>query len=118
MDIVYLKHLTVDTVIGVWDWERRIRQTLIMDLDLGVDTSAAGATDDLVHTVDYQAVADRISTYTEESRFQLVEALAENIARIVLEEFAVKWLRLRVTKQGVLRHVREVGVIIERGVKS
>ena len=118
MDIVYLNHLTVDTVIGVWDWERRIRQTLIMDLELGVDASAAGASDDLTDTVDYQAVTDRVIAFTASSEFKLIEALAEHIGRIVLSEFKVQWLRLRINKQGVVRHVRDVGVVIERGDRT
>ena len=118
MDIVYLRHLTVDTVIGVWEWERRIRQTLIMDLELGVDTVAAAASDDLTYTVDYKAVSDRIMEFTAASEFKLIEALAENIARILQSEFKVQWLRLRVNKQGVVRHVRDVGVVIERGQRT
>src|SRR5262249_45491874 len=95
MDIIYLQHLTGDTVIGVWDWERRIRQTLIMDLELGVDTARAGASDDLTATVDYKAVTDRVTSFTAASGFKLIEALAENIARIVLSEFPVQWIKVR-----------------------
>ena len=115
MDIIYLHNLKVDTVIGVWDWERRIRQTLVMDVDLGVDTARAGATDALEYTVDYQAVTERIIAFTAQSTFKLIEALAENIAKIVLTEFAVRWIRVRINKQGVVRHVRDVGIVIERG---
>jgi dihydroneopterin aldolase len=118
MDIIYLHDLTVDTVIGLWDWERRIRQTLIIDLQLGVDAGAAGASDDIGHTVDYKAVSDRVIAYTAASEFKLIEALAENIARILLSEFAVKWARVRINKQGVVRNVRDVGIIIERGQRN
>jgi len=114
MDIVYLRDLRVDALIGVWDWERRIRQTLVMDLDLGTDTARAGDSDDLTHTIDYKAVSDRIIAFTRASEFKLIEALGEHLARVVLEEFDVSWLRLRINKQGVLRDVRDVGIVIER----
>ena len=115
MDIIYLQHLTVDTVIGVWEWERRIRQTLIFDLELGLDTRQAGETDELQYTVDYKAVTDRVRDFARDSQFKLIEALAENITRILLAEFPVQWVRLKINKQGVVRHVRDVCVIIERG---
>ena len=102
MDIIYLKHLTVDTVIGVWEWERRIRQTLILDLELGLDTRQAGETDDLQYTVDYKAVTDRVRDYARDSQFKLIEALGENITRILLAEFPVHWVRLQINKQGVV----------------
>lgn len=118
MDTIYLRDLRVDTVIGVWDWERRIRQTLIMDIELGCDTSRAGASDDLTDTIDYKAVCDRIMAFTRDSEFQLIEALAEGIASTVMQEFQLPWLRLSINKQGVLRHVRDVGIIIERGSRE
>ncbi len=118
MDIIFLHHLTVDTVIGVWEWERRIRQTLILDLDLGVDTRRAGETDDLAYTVDYKAVTDRVREFARAADFKLIEALAEHIAGIVLKEFPVRWVRVRINKQGIVRHVRDLGVIIERGERD
>jgi len=118
MDIIYLHHLTVDTVIGLWDWERQIRQTLVIDLELGVNTGAAGANDDIAHTVDYKAVSDRVIAHTTASEFKLIEALAESIARILLSEFAIEWTRVRINKQGVVRNVRDVGIIIERGQRD
>ena len=118
MDIIFLHHLTVDTVIGVWEWERRIRQTLILDLDLGVDTARAGDTDDLSFTVDYKAVTDRVRDFCRDANFKLIEALAEHIARIVLGEFPVRWVRIKINKQGIVRHVRDLGVIIERGARD
>ena len=118
MDIIYLQHLSVDTVIGVWEWERRIRQTLILDLELGLDTRQAGATDDLQYTVDYKAVTDRVRDFARVSEFKLIEALAENITRILLAEFPLRWVRLKINKQGVVRHVRDVCVIIERCARA
>ena len=118
MDIIYLNQLRIDTVIGVWEWERKIRQTLIMDIQLGTDIAAAGASDDINDTVDYKAVSDRVMAFTRESNFALIEALAEGITRIVLDEFDVKWIRLSINKQGVVRHVRDVGIVIERGERD
>lgn len=115
MDIVYIHDLRIETTIGVFDWERRIRQTLVIDLDLGNDNRKAASRDDLADTIDYGAVAGRVRTFVEASEFQLVETLAERIAEILLGEFALPWLRLKITKQGAVRGVRDVGVIIERG---
>jgi dihydroneopterin aldolase len=114
MDIVFLHNLRVDAIIGVWAWERRVRQTLTIDLDLGTDSTRAGASDDIADTVDYKAVSDRVHAFVSASEFNLLEALAGNVARIVLGEFAIDWVRVRITKQGVLRHTRDVGVLIER----
>jgi dihydroneopterin aldolase len=115
MDIVFLDELRVDTVIGVWEWERRVTQTLLLDLELGTDMHCAGRSDDLRDTVDYQAVRDRIVEVTRESRFELIEALGERLTSMLLEDFAVAWVRLRIRKLGVLRDVQAVGIIIERG---
>lgn len=115
MDIIYLRQLRVDALIGVWDWERCIRQTLIMDIELGTDMRAAGGSDDLADTVDYQAVCDRITSFTRESDFHLIEALGAGIVDTIRREFEVPWMRLSITKQGVLKQVREVGIVIERG---
>ena len=118
MDIIYLHDLRIDTVIGVFDWERRIRQTVILDLDMAADIHRAAVSDDLADTLNYKAVAKRLIEFVGRSEFQLVETLAEKVAELVLEEFAVSWLRLRVNKQGAVRGARDVGVIIERGQRS
>lgn len=117
MDIIFINDLRVDTVIGVWEWERRIRQTLVMHVEMGVDISFAGETDDLSKTVDYKAVNDRVRSFTSKSEFKLVETLAEKISEIILKEFGVRWLKLTISKQGVLDDVKDVGIIIERGVR-
>ncbi len=118
MDIIYIRELRVETVIGVYDWERRIRQPVVMDLQMAADIRRAAATDNIDDTLDYKAVAKRVIAFVEGSRFQLVETLAERIAEIVLKEFRVEWIRLEVNKKGAVRGARDVGVIIERGHKS
>lgn len=115
MDIIYLHDLKIETVIGVFDWERRVRQTVVLDLDMAADIRRAAASDAIDDTLDYKAVAKRLIEFVGGSEFRLVETLAERSAEIVLREFAVPWLRLRVNKQGAVRGARDVGVIIERG---
>jgi len=115
MDIIYLKDLRIETVIGLYEWEKRIRQTLILDLEMATDIRAAAASDAIADTLDYKAVSDRVVGFVQESRFQLIETPAEQVATIILREFDVPWLRLRINKKGALRSVRDVGVLIERG---
>ncbi len=117
MDIVYLNDLRVDTVIGVYDWERRTRQTIILDIEMGTDIRRAAETDSIEHTLDYKAVAKRLFAYIGASEFELVETLAERVASVLLDEFQVRWCRIRLNKKGAVRGVRDVGVIIERGQK-
>jgi len=118
MDIVYLNDLKIETVIGVFDWERRIKQTISLDLEMGTDIARAAATDSIEETLDYKSVAKRLITFVEESRFQLVETLAERVAGIILDEFGVPWVRVRVNKRGAVRFAGDVGVVIERGERS
>ncbi|MEW8038855.1 MAG: dihydroneopterin aldolase [Candidatus Thiodiazotropha endolucinida] len=115
MDIVFIRDLRVDTVIGIYDWERKIRQTVIFDLEMGTDIAKAAATDDIEDTLDYKAVSKRLVSFVRESEFQLVETLAERCAGIVLQEFRVPWVRLTLNKVGAVSAARDVGVIIERG---
>ena len=114
MDIVFLRGLRVDAVIGVYGWERQIRQTLSLDLELATDVAAAAASDDIGDAVDYYAVSKRVTAFVEASEFRLVETLAERVAELVLTEFSVSWLRLTVAKPGALRDCQSVGVSIER----
>ena len=115
MDIVYLRELRVETVIGIYEWERRIRQPVIIDLEMAADVRRAASTDNIDDTLNYKAVAKRVIAFAEGSQFQLVETLAERVAEIVMNEFHVPWLRLEVNKKGAVRGARDVGVIIERG---
>lgn len=118
MDIIFLHNLKVDTVIGIFDWERKIRQSVVIDLDMGFDIRKAAASEDIEDTLNYKSVAKRIIAFVEAAEFQLVETLAERIAGIVLDEFPVPWVRVRLNKQGAVRGARDVGVIIERGNKD
>lgn len=114
MDIIFLHGLEIETVIGVNDWERKIKQTVVIDLDLGASISRAAASDDIDDTLSYKLVSKRLTEYVGDCRFGLVETLAERIAELVLNEFEVPWLRLKVNKRGAVRGARDVGVIIER----
>lgn len=118
MDIIYLHDLRIDTVIGIFDWERRVRQAVILDLDMAVDIRKAAASENIADTLDYKAVAKRLTDYVGNNQFQLVETLAERVAEIILTEFGVSWVRLRVNKKGAVRGAMDVGVIIERGKSS
>ena len=115
MDIIYISQLRVETVIGVYEWERHIRQVVLLDLEMATDVARAAATDNIADALNYKAVAKRVAAFVEGTRFQLVETLAERVAERVLDEFGVPWVRLRVCKEGALRGVTEVGVLIERG---
>ncbi len=117
MDIVYIEGLSVETVIGVYDWERDIRQQLVLDLELAGDNRRAAATDGIDEALDYAAISSRLMTYIEGSEFQLIETLAEKVAELVLAEFPVPWLRLKLAKPGAVAEAQSVGVLIERGEK-
>lgn len=114
-DIVFIRDLRVETVIGIYDWERAIRQTVSVDLDMATDVAKAAGSDAIADALDYKAVAKRLIAFIGASEFQLVETLAERCAAIVMEEFGVSWLRLRIAKPGAVRGSREVGVEIRRG---
>lgn len=118
MDITFLHGLKVDCVIGIWDWERRTRQPVVIDLDMGADVARAAASDDIQDAVDYKAVSKRLIEFVGQSEFQLVETLAERVAGIVREEFHVPWVRVRINKAGAVRNARDVGIIIERGTRD
>jgi len=115
VDVVYIRDLRIETVIGIFGWEREVRQTVSLDLEMAADIRAAAASDRIEDALDYKAVAKRIIAHVQESRCQLVERLAEEVARIVTEEFGVPWVRLRLSKPGALRGAADVGLVIERG---
>jgi dihydroneopterin aldolase len=115
MDIVFLRDLRIDTVIGIYGWERRVRQTLVFDLEMSADIARAAASDQIEDTLNYKSVAKRLMQFVGESEFQLVETLAERCAQIIREEYGVRWVRLTLNKKGAVRGASDVGVIIERG---
>ena len=115
MDRVFIEDLRIQTVIGVFDWEREITQTISLDLQMAFDINRAAKSDNIADTLDYKSVSKRLIQFVESSEFQLVEALAEHCAQIVLDEFPVNWLRLKLSKPGAVRGSSAVGVIIERG---
>jgi dihydroneopterin aldolase len=113
-DTIFLHDLRIETVVGIWDWERKIRQTVSIDLEMGADVGRAAQHDDIEHTLNYKAVAKRIQSFVGESEFQLVETMAERIADVILTEFDVPWVRVTVNKPGAIRGARDVGVKIYR----
>ena len=113
-DIIFLSDLKVQTVIGIWDWERAIKQTVGIDLEMATDIRKAAASDSIEDTLDYKSVAKRIIEFVEQSSFQLVETMAEQIAGIIMDEFGVPWVKVRLSKPGAIRGSREVGILIER----
>ena len=117
-DIVYIRDLQIMTIIGIYDWERETKQIVSIDLEMATDIAKASESDDIEDAINYKAVGKRIIKFVEESEYQLVETLAEKVAQIVLNEFAVKWLRLRVGKPGALRGAKDVGLVIEREISD
>jgi 7,8-dihydroneopterin aldolase/epimerase/oxygenase len=118
MDIIYLNALKIETVIGIYGWERQIKQTVVLDLAMATDIRQAATTDRIEDTLNYKAVAKRLVEFVSHSDFQLLETLAESIAEIVMTEFSVPWIRVQLNKPGAVRGARDVGVIIERGKQS
>ncbi|MDG2107659.1 MAG: dihydroneopterin aldolase [Woeseiaceae bacterium] len=118
MDKIFLSELKIDTVIGIFEWERRIRQAVIIDLEMSADITKAAMTDNVIDTLNYKSVAKRIQEFVAESSFQLIETLAEHIAAIIRNEFSVAWVKVRVNKPGAIRGSKAVGVEIERGAQS
>lgn len=114
MDIIFLTGLTTDCIIGIWDWERRVKQKVVVDLEMSADIRRAAASDAIEDTLDYKKVAKRLLAFVGDSQFQLVETLAERIAQLVVTEFDVAWVRVRLNKQGAIRGSRDVGILIER----
>ncbi|MBL1294281.1 MAG: dihydroneopterin aldolase [Thiotrichales bacterium] len=117
MDIIYLSELKIETVIGIWDWERKIKQEVVINLEMGADIARAAESDQIDDTLNYKAVAKRLIQYVGDSEFQLVETLAERIAGIIRDEFDVPWVKVKINKRGAIRGARDVGVLIERGTK-
>ena len=114
-DIVFIHGLQCECTIGVWEWEKKITQTLVLDIDLATDITKAAASDDLKDALDYKKISVRVMEYAKENTFDLIESLIERLAEIILAEFDVSWLRIKLDKGGVVKKVSQVGIIIERG---
>lgn len=117
MDTIFISALEIETIIGIYDWERTTKQVVRIDIEMATDIKKAAATDSIDDTLNYKAVAKRLIDFVSKSEFLLVEALAENVASVVIDEFNVPWLRLRVTKPGAVSDSKSVGVSIERSAK-
>jgi dihydroneopterin aldolase len=118
MDLVYIKNLRIETIIGIYDWEREVKQVVSMDLEMAADIKMAAQTDNIGYALNYKSISKRIIKFVQEQKFKLIESMAEEVAQIVLIEFSVPWVRLRISKPGALRGSEDVGIIIERGSRS
>lgn len=118
MDTIFLRDLEIDAIIGIFEWEKRIKQKVRVNLEMGTDISKAAASDSIDDALDYKAISKRIVQFVEESRYELIETLIEKVAEIMLNEFNVPWVRVTISKPGAIRGSRDVGIIIERGERS
>jgi dihydroneopterin aldolase len=114
MDKIFITDLSVECIVGVWVWERQVKQTVVLDIEMAADIRKAAASEKLEDTIDYKKVSKRLQSFIGESQFQLVETLTERVAEIIIKEFGVAWVKVKLNKQGALRGARDVGVIIER----
>jgi dihydroneopterin aldolase len=113
-DRIFLHGLSAACIIGFIDWERRVKQTVVLDIELPVDCRHASRTDEVADTLDYKKVAKRVLAFVELSEFKLVETLAHRVALLILEEFGLEWVKIALNKPGAIRNSRDVGVVIER----
>jgi 7,8-dihydroneopterin aldolase/epimerase/oxygenase len=118
MDFIFIEELRLETLIGVYDWERHRRQTIQLDLEVGLRNHLAAASDDVADTVDYGAVCERLRRLAAESEFALIESFAETVSEIILSEFKAAWVKVRVTKLGLMRDAKRVGIVIQREATS
>ena len=117
MDIIFLRHLEIDTLIGIYDWEREQRQTVVLDIEMAFDIKNAAATDDIQYTLNYKTVSDRIISFVRASEYFLVERLISEIADLIREEFKVPWVKINLIKKDAIGTGIDVGITIERGQK-
>lgn len=118
MDKIFLEEIKLDLIIGIYEWERKAPQTIHMDIQIGLPHSRAGQSDQVEDTIDYGAVVARIRETAAENHFNLVEALAEHVAQLILREFGSPWTRVSIAKLGALRGVKRLGIVIERSTES
>ena len=114
MDKIFLTGLKVECVVGIWEWERQVKQPVVLDIEMATDIRKAAASDHIDDTIDYKKVSKRLLSFVGESQFQLVETLTERIAEILVKEFQAPWVRVKLNKQGALRGAKDVGIVIER----
>lgn len=117
MDIIFLGGLEIETIIGIYDWERTQKQTIVLDIQMAFDISKAAETDDIQYALDYKTVSKRVISFVETSEFFLVETLIEEIAKLIQIEFHVPWVKIVLNKKGAISGASDVGIIIERGEK-
>lgn len=117
MDIIFLGGLEIETIIGIYDWERETKQTIILDIEMAFDIQKAAETDDIQYALDYKTVSKRIISFVEDSQCLLVERLISEIADILRHEFNVPWVRIKLNKKGAISSAKDVGITIERGEK-
>ena len=114
MDKIILSELTVHTVIGIWEWEKRNPQKVIFDIEMATDISRASKSDSIEDALDYKAVSKRIKQYALENHFELIETLGDKVADLILNEFGVEWLKLTISKPYAIRYSKNVSLMIER----
>jgi dihydroneopterin aldolase len=114
MDKIFIHALRTEAIIGIFDWERQVKQTVLIDIEISADIAKAALSDSIHDTLNYKRVAKGVLAFVEASQFHLVETLAERIAMLILEDFAVAWVRLSLSKPGAIRGSRDVGVMLER----
>lgn len=118
MDIIFLGGLEIKTIIGIYDWERETRQSVVLDIEMGFDITKAAETDDIQYALDYKKVSKRIIAFVEESQFFLVEKLTSEIIKLIQNEFNVPWVKVTLNKKGAISGASDVGIIMERGVRK
>ena len=114
MDTIFITALKTEAIIGIFDWERQVKQTVIVDIEISADIAKAALSDSIEDTLNYKRIAKRVLAFVEESKFHLVETLAQHIAMLLLEEFGVAWVSLSLSKPGAIRSSRDVGVKLKR----
>ena len=114
MDKIFIRALKTEAIIGIYDWERQVKQTVLLDIDFSADIRKAALSDSVEDTRNYKAVAKRVLNFIADSQFHLVETLAEHVAMLILEEFDVAWVSIVLSKPGAVRNSRDVGVALER----
>ncbi|HXF68049.1 MAG TPA: dihydroneopterin aldolase [Burkholderiales bacterium] len=118
MDVIFIHDLRLDLLIGVYEWERRVPQTVQLDLEIGIPETGRPRSDRIRDTIDYAKVIERVTASLKQERFLLVERLAEHLAQLLMREFGAPWVRVSVSKLAVERDVKRVGITIERGTRK